>query len=257
MPLFRKRSNQAPAVASASSLAANETDVVNATHSNASLRSSSIPASEVGTSGTGSGPVDLAEESELGTRIDLGSLRVPVVPGMQVRMELDRSTQQITGVTVMLNQEGVVSSLQLQVFAAPKKLGIWDEIREEISAGITKAGGTADDVPGEFGRELIARIPGPGPSGTQVKTARFVGLDGPRWFIRGVFTGPAATDPKAAAALEGIWRQIVVVRGDSPLPPRDLLPLTLPGQAKKIEDPSEAKVNFDPLTRGPEITEIH
>ena len=39
-------------------------------------------------------------------------------------------------------------SLQLQAFAAPRTDGIWDEIRDEIRAVITRQGGIADDVPG-------------------------------------------------------------------------------------------------------------
>ena len=58
--------------------------------------------------------------------------------------------------------------------------------------------------------------------------ARFIGVDGPRWFLRGVFGGEAALDRDAAAGLEGLFRQIVVVRGENPMPPRDLLQLRLP-----------------------------
>ena len=42
---------------------------------------------------------------------------------------------------------------------APRSEGIWAEIRAEIAAGITRQGGTADEVPGAFGRELLARVP--------------------------------------------------------------------------------------------------
>jgi len=202
---------------------------------------------------TGSGPYDAAEVPDLGLRVDLGALRVPVLPGMQMRMELDRATQQITGATLMLQQPEGVSSLQLQVFAAPKSSGIWDEIRGEISQGITASGGQVDDVPGEFGRELIAHIP----RGGEVRKARFLGHDGPRWFLRGVITGPAASSPEAAAKLEDMFRNIVVVRDNTPKPPRDLLPLTLPGSAEKLPgDPNQAKPLIDPMERGPEIAEV-
>jgi hypothetical protein len=63
------------------------------------------------------------------------------------------------------------------------------------------------------------------------RAARFVGVDGPRWFLRGMISGPAAESPEAAAALEQAFRQIVVVRGTAPMPVREQLPLTLPPQA--------------------------
>jgi hypothetical protein len=47
------------------------------------------------------------------------------------------------------------------------------------------------------------------------RLARFVGVDGPRWFLRGVIGGAATTDVEAAAR-EDLFRSIVVVRGGSP-----------------------------------------
>jgi hypothetical protein len=56
-------------------------------------------------------------------------------------------------------------------------------------------------------------------------------VDGPRWFLRGLLTGPAAENPEAAAPLEEAFRGIVVVRGAEPMPVREQLPLRLPPQA--------------------------
>lgn len=209
------------------------------------------------------GPYDAASAPEnAGPLVDLGSLKIPAVNGMQVRLEIDRVSQLVTGVTIMIPQPNGLSSLQLQAFAAPKRSGIWDEIRAEIAEGIQGAGGTIDDVPGPFGRELISRIPGRTPDGvTSTQAARFIGVDGPRWFLRGVITGPAATDEESAKALEDMFRRTVVVRGEDARPPRDLLALTLPGQVQPAADAAMAKANanaqlgFNPLQRGPEMTE--
>ena len=57
---------------------------------------------------------------------------------------------------------------------------------------------------------------------------RFVGVDGPRWFLRAMFAGPVATDDEAAAVLEDALRGVVVVRGTEPLPVREPVPLQLP-----------------------------
>ncbi|QAY62848.1 DUF3710 domain-containing protein [Xylanimonas allomyrinae] len=200
------------------------------------------------------GPFDAADVGTMGPRVDLGAIWLPVLPGLELRMEVDKRTQKVTGVSATL----AASGLQVQAFAAPRTWGIWDEVRAEIAASVTAQGGTVDDVPGPFGRELIARVPAQGPDGRQgVRPARFIGVDGPRWFLRGVLTGAAAVDAEAARALESVFANVVVVRDDSPRPPRDLLTLTLPdggGPAAAAEAP--AKPSFDPLTRGPEITEI-
>ena len=216
---------------------------------------------------TGVGPWDVSDVPELGQRIDLGALRIPGINGMELRMEVDQKTNRVTGVG--LSVDG--SALQVQAFAAPRTDGIWDEIRAEIAESIVKQGGSVDDVPGPYGRELLARLPARTPDGrTGHRPARFIGHDGPRWFLRGVISGKAAVDVEAAATLEGIFGQIVVVRGDDARPPRDLLALTLPtspavpvagaeGAQDDVQEPAPAKPaepEFDPLTRGPEITEI-
>lgn len=199
------------------------------------------------------GPWDVSEVPERGARIDLGSLWVPGVQGMEVRMEVDQKTQRVTGVGIALNG----SALQIQAFAAPRREGIWDEIRAEIAESVVKQGGSVDDVPGTFGRELLARLPARTADGrTGHRPARFIGHDGPRWFLRGVVSGKAAIDVDAAKELEAVFGGTVVLRGDDARPPRDLLALTLPGGATPTEQ-TPAEPTLDPLTRGPEITEIH
>lgn len=210
------------------------------------------PLEAAGTSGDADrrGPWDVSEVPERGRRVDLGALWVPGLDGLELRMELEKTTRIVTAAA--LSHGG--SSLQLQVFAAPRSTGIWDEIRAEIADGVSKQGGTADDIPGPFGRELLARVPVRTAEGrTGHRPARFIGHDGPRWFLRGVLTGRAAVDPEQAAELEGLFADVVVVRGSEPRTPRELLPLTMPG-ARPRE--AVAEPDLDPLRRGPEITEI-
>lgn len=199
------------------------------------------------------GPWDVEDQPERGARIDLGALWLPGVDGMQLRMETGGNGAVVTAAAVTV--EG--SSLQVQVFAAPRTAGIWDEIRSEIGESVTKQGGSVDDLPGPFGRELLARLPVRTPEGrTGHRPARFIGADGPRWFLRGVVTGRAAVDPEAARVLEDLFADIVVVRGAEAMAPRELLPLTLPNAAPGPQVP-DARGLIDPFKRGPEITEVH
>lgn len=201
--------------------------------------------------GDARGPWDVDATHPEMPRVDLGAIRLPQVDGMEVRLEVDKATNVVSAVAVLLDG----SSLQLQAFAAPRTEGIWDEIREEIAASITQQGGTVDDLPGPYGRELLARLPVRTPEGrTGHRPARFLGTDGPRWFLRGVLTGRAAVEPDAAGRLEDLFGQVVVVRGTDARPPRDLLPLQLPGGA--TPPPPPAAPRLAPPERGPEITEI-
>jgi hypothetical protein len=212
------------------------------------------------------GPYDVtdAPDDDL-PRLDLGSLRIPVPDGAEVRLEVDDETQTIIAAVAVLGP----NAIQIGAFAAPKTSGIWAEVAEEISQGLRGAGGAADVTEGPFGRELLARIPVEMPTGGRsVQPARFIGVDGPRWFLRGMVQGPAATDPVQARRLEDIFRGVVVVRGGEAMAPRDPLPLQVPrdvaeqlNQAhehahEEAEPSTENRYAVDPFERGPEITEI-
>jgi hypothetical protein len=206
------------------------------------------------------GPWDAAERPDTDGYIDLGGLRLAGRDGMELRLEVDEATGVVNGVAVVLGGSAVL----LHAYAAPRTEGIWDEIRSEIAAGVTRQGGTADEVPGPFGRELVVRVPvrtADGRTGHQAQ--RFVGIDGPRWFLRAVFQGPAVHDEAAAADLEGVVRDVVVVRGGEAMAPREVLPLRLPqsvadeaAQAAEAEAAEQSRPALDPFRRGPEITEI-
>jgi hypothetical protein len=210
----------------------------------------------VGLSPRPDGPWDISERPEAEGLVDLGAIRLLGRDGMELRLELEEASGTVTAATVQI--EG--SAVQLQVFAAPRSEGIWDEIRSEIAAGITRQGGTVDEVPGTFGRELIARIAVRTPDGrVGHQPARFVGIDGPRWFLRAVFHGPAVYQPDAAATMESVVRDAVVVRGSEAMAPRDLLPLHLPDvvpSEPSAQTPEDRREPLDPFRRGPEITEI-
>jgi hypothetical protein len=173
------------------------------------------------------GPLDISEIQGVRPYIDFGSLRVPSRDELQMRLEVEESSQRI--VAVSMDYQG--SSLQLQAFAAPKNEGIWHEIRSQMRQSIVTQGGEIEERVGSFGPELLAKIPLNDESGNRTghRLARFIGVDGPKWFLRGVIGGAALNDARAAADIDDLFRSVVVVREDIPLPPKDLLTLTIPG----------------------------
>jgi hypothetical protein len=204
-----------------------------------------------GTGRSSTGPFDLSEIENQDGYVDLGALLIAPQEGLQLRLEVEEATQRVVAVTMDLNG----SSLQLQAFAAPRSEGLWDEIREQIGQSVGSQGGQVEEIQGSFGTELLAKLPASASDGSQgYRVARFIGVDGPRWFLRGVLGGEAAVDRDAAAGLEGLFRQIVVVRGENPMPPRDLLPLRLPKDTA-VPAPAPAP-GLERPDRGPEITQI-
>lgn len=205
------------------------------------------------------GPLDRSHVDDDTDYLNLGSIWLRGQQGMELRLEVNEQEQQITGVTAVIGE----SAVQLQAFAAPRTEGVWIDIRNEIAASITDAGGTAEVVTGEFGEELLTRMPQSGPEGRTVfMPARFIGVDGPRWFVRAVVSGRAAIEAEAADDVHAVIRTAVIDRGEEAMPPRELLPLRLPEaqdaeQASEPDEPTATDVaDLKPFERGPEITEV-
>ncbi|WP_420823653.1 DUF3710 domain-containing protein [Terracoccus luteus] len=216
------------------------------------------------------GPFDRSHVQDDSEYLNLGALWLRGKQDMELRLEVNEQEQQITGVTALIGE----SAVQLQAFAAPRTEGVWVDIRNEIAGSITDAGGTAEVVTGEFGQELMTRMPQNAPDGRVVfMPARFIGVDGPRWFLRAVVSGRAAVEPEAADEVYEVIRTAVVDRGDEAMPPRELLALRLPEAPAAPEGAADAAVDDDsdgsdggqqpvglddlrPFERGPEITEV-
>jgi hypothetical protein len=216
--------------------------------------------------GQDAGPWDGAGDYPELPRMDFGSLLVPMRDGFDIQVNLDDQS----GMWVAVVRQD--SALQLQAFAAPRTSGLWDEVRAEIAAEVAKAGGQSRDADGPFGPELLAVLTPAGP-GTPPVPMRFLGADGPRWFLRGLLTGPAAGDLDLAQPFEELFADVVVVRGDHAEPPRKSLDIQLPEEARQaLEQQMEADqaaaeaggpgmltdangMPVNPFERGPEITE--
>jgi hypothetical protein len=203
------------------------------------------------------GPYDVSEAPDNVTRLDLGSLLIPAIEGVEVRVQANQegNVQQV----VLVNGP---SALQLGVFAAPRSEGIWEEVRTEIRKSLFNDGVAAEEVNGEYGVELRARVR----TADGLADIRFVGVDGPRWMVRGVFQGPAAVDPATAGPLAVCLRELVVVRGQEAKPMREPLPLRLPKEVADQAatqaadaagagqvDQTGAPVNGGPVNGGPPV----
>ena len=148
------------------------------------------------------GPWDVEDENvpDYDEYLDMGSYYLPFLKGIELRVKANRATQQVLGTTITYGS----SSVEIEAFAAPKTLGLWDDVR----ADLIEANKDAKEVEGVFGTELALPVTVKG--GRKVLT-RIVGVDGPRWMLRGIFSGKAATDPEGeeAKALNQFFADIV------------------------------------------------
>lgn len=183
------------------------------------------------------GPWDVAEvelpENDP-TRLDLGSLLVPRREGLEVQLQVDQQSQQVVA-AVLADPEGAV---ELRAFAAPRNGDIWEDVRQQIAAEVSRRGGTATEAEGLWGTELrvVLKVTTPdGQTGTQ--PSRVFGIPGPRWMLRATFFGRPALEPSESGALERALRDVVVRRGSQPAAPGEALPLTVPSELGQAGGP--------------------
>jgi hypothetical protein len=166
------------------------------------------------------GPHDSNEVTSTLGYLSFGSILMPTIEGVSVRAEVDEATNAI--VAVSFEHQGSV--LQVSVFSAAKSEELWPEIYQQLLETVISSGGSAVETVGGLGKQLDAVLLTNGVK----REVRFIGFDGPRWFLRGAISGLALTDANAALNMEDIFRSLVIDRGNSPLPPREPLPLKVP-----------------------------
>lgn len=184
-----------------------------------------------GVRGETEGPWDVDDEyvPDYDDYLDIGALFLPYMQGIALRLKADRRSNQVLGANVSLGG----ASLELEAFAAPKSSGLWDDVRADLLA----ANPDAEEVDGTFGKEL--RLPVKVAGGRRTVITRVVGVDGPRWMLRGIFTGAAVDAGEIRDRFDRYFSSVVVERGDEPLAPRDMIPMhapITPAQRRKLEE---------------------
>lgn len=177
------------------------------------------------------GPFDIDELPDDGVqRVDLGSLLIAPEEGRELRLQVDESTQAVQAVLLA----GSDGALELRAFAAPRNGDLWTEVRPQLAADLARRGGTATEREGRFGTELVCQLSVQTAEGRAANQAsRIIGINGPRWMLRGTFLGRPATDPDSAAAWEDTLTKVAIRRGDHAMPAGDPLPVVLPDSARR------------------------
>ncbi|QCC77093.1 DUF3710 domain-containing protein [Nocardioides daphniae] len=163
-------------------------------------------------------------------RVDLGSLRVAPVPGRELRLQVNEESGEVAAV-LLVAEDG---AMEIQAFAAPRTGGLWEEVRPQIVADVTRRGGHSVEREGRFGTELLCQVPAALPDGSQgVQASRIIGVDGPRWLLRATLLGRPAVEPETAGEWEDGLAMIAVHRGDQAMPLGKPLPFVMPPEARR------------------------
>lgn len=188
---------------------------------------------EIPDAGLTEGPFDRSEvdydETNEAT-VDLGSLIVTGRPDLELRLQMDEGSGNVAAALLVTAD----SAAELRAFASPRNGSIWDDVRRSIAADATRQGGTATEVDGHWGSELLIRVTGQDESGRSVtQDSRIAGITGPRWLLRVAFYGAAVATPDPDSLIEQAVREVIVSRGNEAMAPGEFLPLRLPPGAQQ------------------------
>jgi hypothetical protein len=161
-------------------------------------------------------------------RVDLGSLLITPEPQRELRLQVDQASGAVQSV-VLAGPDG---ALEVRAFAAPRNGDLWEEVRPQIAAEVSQAGGTATEREGPWGTELICEV---GQRGGNSQLTRVVGINGPRWMLRASLLGAAAARPDEATDWEDTIRKLAVHRGAQAMPVGESLPVVMPPQARRVD----------------------
>ncbi|OZE98818.1 DUF3710 domain-containing protein [Rhodococcus sp. 14-2470-1a] len=169
------------------------------------------------------GPFDLEEldedrETLAATRLDLGSVLLPLPAGGQLQVEMTQA-----GAPQAVHVVTQYGRITIAAYAAPKSPGQWREVAADLAGSLRGDQSVVSVETGPWGRELHGV--------TANADLRFIGVDGYRWMVRCVLAGPSGAvgaDSPLVAIARDVLSQTVVDRGSDPHPVRTPLPVVLP-----------------------------
>jgi hypothetical protein len=168
------------------------------------------------------GPFDVDEFDDAAVvtvgRHDLGSVLIPENDAAELAIEVNQQ-----GVPTMVWMVTSNGRYNITAYAAPKTGNLWREVVTEIAESLRNDSAQVSVEDGPWGREVVGVMT----KGPEPVVMRFVGVDGPRWMVRGAAIG---TPESAAAIAEDVRNALadtVVRRGDTPQPVRAMLNLQL------------------------------
>ena len=162
------------------------------------------------------GPYDEADAPDDGLgRLDLGSIRIPLPEGAQLQVEMDPA-----GPVRAVHLITPLGQITINGYAAPRSGGLWEDVCGELAEQLRADGARVHSAVGDWGQELVASLGD--------VSLRFVGVDGPRWMVRGVVAGPPENTEQGCELLRELLRGTIVVRGTQAMPVRAPLTIDLP-----------------------------
>lgn len=171
------------------------------------------------------GPWNFEDVSEDHPFISYGALRLPAVPHMKVRAEIDPSNNKCGAISVKVAD----CNVQLQVIAAGRGNPQWTQTRQAVTERLRPVA-DLNPVEGHFGAELEVTLHRKHKETGEITDVPmlFQGVDGDRWLLKAVTMGPSAHTDATRARINALLSQCAVDRGPLPMIAGTVLILDLP-----------------------------
>lgn len=174
------------------------------------------------------GPYDISQKQPAETYLDFETLKIPMIPGMQVQTVLTEDRSAIERLNLFFNQTVV----QLLVVAAPKSGGVTKELLDQTEESFKAQGAQTARTTGRWAEELQAVVPLASETGQSGYTPlRITFIEGPRWVLRVDMVGSAAVEEAVFNQAAALVDEIIVSRDSVPRAPLSLIHLQLPNNA--------------------------
>ncbi len=183
------------------------------------------------------GPLDESEANPVRPYIDLGGIKILPREGLNLRLEVEEQTKRIVRRRPRLRR--------LDPAGPAVRRPAHDRTVGRDARADPRAGPPAGRPGRGAARGRSAPSCSPRSPSSRTRTARaaaalarFVGVDGPRWFLRGVIGGAATSDVEAAAKVEDLFRSHRRGARRNTDAAADLIPLRMPTTRVRRDRPA-------------------
>ncbi|MDO5060156.1 MAG: DUF3710 domain-containing protein [Actinomycetaceae bacterium] len=185
------------------------------------------------------GPWDISEKTVPDNYLDFGTVKIPMLTGLQIQPVLSADRQSIERLNLMFAN----SVVQILAIATPRSGNVAGELLNDTEKAFKEQGADVKRAPGRWGRELQIAVPVAGPDGQKgITPLRVVFIEGNRWALRIDMVGAVAVEDEVYRAAATLIDNLIVERDKEPRAPLSLIRLNIPRDVDIVESDSGVEV---------------
>ncbi|MCS4484433.1 DUF3710 domain-containing protein [Gleimia sp. 6138-11-ORH1] len=182
------------------------------------------------------GPWDISQQKVPANYLDFGTLKIPVITGLQIQPVLSPDRQSIERLNLLFAN----SVVQILVIATPKSGNVAADLLKETAQAFKQQGADVKQAKGRWGKELQIAVPVTGNNGKKgITPLRVFFVEGNRWALRIDMMGTVAVEDEVYRQAATLIDNLIVERDKEPRAPLSLIRLNIPRDVEIIESDKE------------------